>query len=469
MSASSLAIQNSIQLYGGQSLPNIGSGDIAQLQSTAQAYLDDNTTTAANDGRISNGAAAAASIIQNGYNPDNADDNQKLVVTIAGGCSLIPGVGPVLGAVIIGMYEIGTQVIAPLVDKLLGYSSIPTCSSSGNWTTTGVLSNCGINSFPPAGTLAGLVVPALGKAYSQMMNCDAFNKVPGTIPFGFQLTIAPLLKMWNQATDGDLIDYFVPRINAYDWPGGTDTFFGNISCAAAPFCYSTQSQYAFQPLSQVPEWDSNGNHILDPTTEGASWMRVAANAGPLKSASPTTPRVVKLDLHYGGASATNPGSSITTSSSSTGATVVKGTAWTIAGLGVAGLLYGWAIGKGGDFVFSKIWEGGKKLFDRPVHVGESFGELREALNPAALLEDATSNPLLVGESRGTAVQTLLFSKKMFTVATAKRWASQHGYTSRKVHVTANKIRLRQHPPGQFRRERTEQFEPGVQGVIGWRK
>jgi hypothetical protein len=298
VSASSLAIQNSVQLYGGQSLPDIGSGDVAQLQASAQAYLDNNTTTAANDGRISNGAAAAASIIQNGYNPDNASDNQALVTTIAGGCSLIPGVGPILGAIIIGMYEIGTQVIAPLVDKLLGYSSTPTCSSSGNWTTAGVLANCGITSFPPAGTLAGLVVPALGKAYAQQMNCDAFNKVPGTIPYGFQMTVGPLLKMWNQTTGGDLIDYFVPRMTTYDWPGGGgggNIFTGNIDCAAGPFCSAVLAPYAFLPISEVPEWGANNLHILDPFTEGSEWIRLAANAGPLRLAA-TTPRIVSLHL-----------------------------------------------------------------------------------------------------------------------------------------------------------------------------
>lgn len=189
------------------------------------------------------------------------------------------------------------------------------------------------------------------------------------------------------------------------------------------------------------------------------------NTGPVR----TFQRTITLKLHLSSSSSPVDVSAPALSSSSTTAKVAKGTAWTIAGISVASLVYGWAIGKGAGFVFDKVWEHGKKIFDKPVHVGESFGELREALNPAALLEDATSNPLLVGESRGTAVQTLLFSRKMFTVTTAKRWASQHGYTSRKVHVTANKIRLRQHPPGQFRRERTEQFEPGVQGVIGWRK
>jgi hypothetical protein len=472
--ASSLAIQNSVQLYGGQSLPDIGRGDFAHLQASAQSYLDQQTTPAATDARETRGTVAAASLIANGYDPNNDADNQLLVSSIAGGLCLIPAIGPVLGAVLMAMYEVGVEVIAPAVDKLFGYSSVPTCSSTGNPTAALMLSLSGISTTPPTGTLAGLIVPAYGKAFLDLWNCNTFNHIPRSVPFGFQVLAGPLLQMWNKNTSGALIDYFVPCINASDWPmrwanfgvsgplgsgGGPGSnlvygpfLFGN-GTAPGPGGEHIQAQgaYAFQPLSQVPA------SVADPSFEGLTWMRIAANSAHSSSSRIRGSRNFTVHLNLapgpgGGASPAPPAPAVSPIAS----TVAKTTVLTLGGVTLATLLYSWAIGKSAGFVLDKLWDGTKALFNTSV------GEAREVVG------GVTSNPLLVGASNeGTAVQTLLFSRKTYTPASAKSWAHSHGYRSSKVDVTANNIRLRQAPPGKFRRLRTVRFSPGIQAVVGW--
>lgn len=71
----------------------------------------------------------------------------------------------------------------------------------------------------------------------------------------------------------------------------------------------------------------------------------------------------------------------------------------------------------------------------------------------------------------TNVQTLLFDKGSFTPASARSWASQHGYHAIKVDKgtkTATKLRIRQHAPAGFIRGsfRTVEFGKGVSAVVG---
>ena len=66
---------------------------------------------------------------------------------------------------------------------------------------------------------------------------------------------------------------------------------------------------------------------------------------------------------------------------------------------------------------------------------------------------------------GLAVQSLLFSKDKFTVSSAKKWASKHGYHSSKVDVTDKYIRLRQKPPGKFKDFRTISFSKSIKAIV----
>ena len=65
------------------------------------------------------------------------------------------------------------------------------------------------------------------------------------------------------------------------------------------------------------------------------------------------------------------------------------------------------------------------------------------------------------------VQSLLFSRREYTPAQAKRWAQDHGYRSGKVDVTEHHVRLRQASPDSFSRLRTVTFGQGIQAVVGF--
>ena len=66
------------------------------------------------------------------------------------------------------------------------------------------------------------------------------------------------------------------------------------------------------------------------------------------------------------------------------------------------------------------------------------------------------------------VQTLIFDKERFTVATAKEWAAEHDFKSDKVDETDNSIRLRQLEPDLFIDDsfRTIDLDKGIKAVIG---
>ncbi len=68
----------------------------------------------------------------------------------------------------------------------------------------------------------------------------------------------------------------------------------------------------------------------------------------------------------------------------------------------------------------------------------------------------------------TAVQTLIFTKPRFTVATAKSWAKRHDFSNDKIDETDASVRLRQRPPSDFKPDsfRTITLAMGVQAVIG---
>jgi hypothetical protein len=74
----------------------------------------------------------------------------------------------------------------------------------------------------------------------------------------------------------------------------------------------------------------------------------------------------------------------------------------------------------------------------------------------------------VGCPHSTSVQSLVFEKRHFTVASAKSWAKNHGYVYSKVDVTTNSIRLRQHSPSVYRPVGSTYFKRGLLAVIGCR-
>jgi hypothetical protein len=78
------------------------------------------------------------------------------------------------------------------------------------------------------------------------------------------------------------------------------------------------------------------------------------------------------------------------------------------------------------------------------------------------LENRTQCPV------GTEVQTLLFDKDDFTKSDAKAWARENDFKHGKVDETDEYYRLRQRPPGEFKKSgfRTIDLSTGVKAVIG---
>lgn len=68
---------------------------------------------------------------------------------------------------------------------------------------------------------------------------------------------------------------------------------------------------------------------------------------------------------------------------------------------------------------------------------------------------------------GTAIQSLVFDKRVFSARSARSWAASHGFRAGKTEDLLNTIRLRQRQPGQFLDGtfRTIPLDDGVQAII----
>lgn len=72
-----------------------------------------------------------------------------------------------------------------------------------------------------------------------------------------------------------------------------------------------------------------------------------------------------------------------------------------------------------------------------------------------------------GKRRPMKIQSLIFSKDHFkTAEEAKNWASKHNFSSEGVDETGESFRLRQKPPGGFKKMRTIELTTGVKAVVG---
>jgi hypothetical protein len=73
-----------------------------------------------------------------------------------------------------------------------------------------------------------------------------------------------------------------------------------------------------------------------------------------------------------------------------------------------------------------------------------------------------------GKQEPTTIQTLIFSKEIFSREEAVAWAKEHDFHANKVDETENTFRLRQREPNEFQEGsfRTIELTDGVQAVIG---
>jgi len=91
---------------------------------------------------------------------------------------------------------------------------------------------------------------------------------------------------------------------------------------------------------------------------------------------------------------------------------------------------------------------------------KKFHPIRKSRSPSKMRKKKFEN---------AKIQSLIFNKKKFTITEAKEWASDHGFTARKVEPTKNTLRIRQFSPNKIKRGtecKTIQFGgSGVQGVL----
>jgi hypothetical protein len=210
------------------------------------------------DARVGQGATAAASLAENGYNPDNQGDNDKLVAAIAGGACLIPGVGPLLGGAVEGLYLTGKIAACPVINAFnaigIGGGSpgcgAPPCKSSGPSTPGDVLSHLKHLPAMAKGSFAELAVGSLAFFAAQNANCKG-----GVPPAAI---VDALVAMWNKTHQGPAVGYWIPALDVA--PSG------NLAAPApAPELFASAANvsdkktgnvdpnifYAFQPAASI--------------------------------------------------------------------------------------------------------------------------------------------------------------------------------------------------------------------------
>jgi hypothetical protein len=207
---------------------------INKLQGQAKATWDASQTNVANAQRVTNGAIAAESLVQNGYNPNDDADNQKAITAVAGGLSLIPGIGPVLGGALLILDAIALGAAKLL--EAIGLISPPYCNSTGNWTPAKVLAP--FPSLPTTpGTFAALATAALATNAADSLNCK-----PHYPPSWVLTGVATL---WNQNSSGNPVQIWIPNLD----PSGVQIFAPQQGGGPS---LDTLTSYAFQPLANVP-------------------------------------------------------------------------------------------------------------------------------------------------------------------------------------------------------------------------
>lgn len=316
--------------------------------------------------RVGQGAQAAASLIQTGFNPDSQDDQQKLVTAIAGGMALIaPPAGPMLAAATEAIYQIGRGLSCPVTAAFasIGLGTLPpecggkVCQTSGNWTPAGILADSGVPT-PPRGSFASFVLGALAVYSAKAANCQG----------GFDASdvVDAAVNIWNQVYGAPSELIFVPPLSALGGPliprGQSLTLNGkNVP--------DPNLTYAFQPVSALggSAWPVTGlnpsNWTRDPPFPISNWLP-----------GYTPPRAVRVHtrpprtLVLGPLVRSSAQQAASTQAASTAKTVAIAGAGTVAAVAVAGsawaLLENQTLGYFWGKAFDKAWDSVKGLFGK---------------------------------------------------------------------------------------------------------
>lgn len=275
---------------------------INSLGSQSAAALQSTTGVDVTQARVSTGAAAAASLASNGYDPSSTADNDKLVLAIAGGTALIPVVGPAAAAAVEALYQVGKVVACPLEQAFasIGLSTLPPscggspCQHTGaDATAASVLaSNSGdLPSHDPT-SFGALVLGALATGAASALNCR------GAVPPG--VIVDAVVLIWNQTHSGPTAAYLVPPLNeinqgsmAFGSPSLITTWGGAGGSANTPATRAHQDPYVFYAFFPVgtttPDHPSGGL----PTAAGPWTPWSVARPPPGQNVDP--PRVVMVN------------------------------------------------------------------------------------------------------------------------------------------------------------------------------
>ncbi len=263
------------------------SSQTASVQATIQAQTGVDVT----DQKTLQGASAAVSLLQNGYDPSSKSDNANLVHVISGGLCLVPGIGPLLGGAVEALYAVGNVIACPVTDAFaaIGFGTrcdAPPCSTSGNWTTASVMKeNAGRLPPMPRGSFSSLAVPALASSAAQWGNCK-----PGP---NASAVVDAVVNTWNLTHAGPAVPYLVPAIQEASGHTGS-VLLGGAQASVSGTTPSARAGivpnifYAFQPVSKAV-----ADGVL--TVNGTRVAYQALGASAMAGYGLTPPRIVMVN------------------------------------------------------------------------------------------------------------------------------------------------------------------------------
>jgi len=280
---------------------------INQQSSAVQAQLTAATGVNTNNATVAQGASSAVTLFQNGYNAASDADNANLVHAIAGGLCLVPGVGPILGAAVEGLWTVGNAIAAPLQDALASVglgspANQPPCKSQGTWTTASILAaNAGALPSRPTGSFGELATGALAYAASMVGNCQ---KVPPA-----DVVIDACVSIWNRTHQGPAIGFYVPALVVQ--PGSLSPTPGVLMLGAFAQVSGTSLSaragltgnifYAFD-AAVVAQLEAGSDLSKPPTPSQPYWLPFGTSPFDVEYLSPppglavSAPRVVQLNI-----------------------------------------------------------------------------------------------------------------------------------------------------------------------------
>ena len=240
---------------------------VVNAPANAQAAWAAANTQSANDARVAGGVTALSGLLANGYDQNSDADNQALIQTIAGGVSLIPGIGIVLGAAIEVLDAVG-QAAGVILQKI-GLIPTPGCSHTGpDWTTASVLSE-----YPPLSQLPGpfaqLAMATLATNAATQLNCG--SAYPNSV------VLQGMIEVWNAAhPNGAPISIVFPYPNEWGAPFARDVDWTHLFDSVSDL----HNDYSAQAIGQMAYQEETAGGAFGPSDAAPTygWVLATVNA-----------------------------------------------------------------------------------------------------------------------------------------------------------------------------------------------